>query len=255
MKIWVGSPTDVRYGYDAKQALHNINDSKYWSNDVGITKVDKDRWLSAQKFESDGWLKHWSDANSDRNDHHKVGFNNYINVPYNLGRVVEIGCGPFTQLQTIIKGRTADSITLLDPLLDQYITLQNCIYKNKVFGNYQNIPLSLICDQAENFNDIEKYDTAVCINVLEHVQDAELILDRLYKCLVPNGIIIFGERYYDGLNIDEVYDIGHPIRIKINVFLEWEKKFGKLYKFISDSDDSLSKEYYLIGQKYNILHH
>lgn len=119
-------------------------------------------------------------AQSDRNQEHEIGFNYYADVPLNLGNVLEVGCGPFTQLITILNNRAAKSITLLDPLLNSYLSLPNCTYKDK----------------------------------------------RLLG-----------------------YDCGHPIRVKMNVFSEWESGFNALYNVIPDFKDPLNQMHYFIGTK------
>lgn len=245
-KIWIGSPLDVRQGANADEALANKSDAEFWDDETGITKVDHQRWKDAQKFESEGWLHHWRTASSDRNDIHRDGFDGYKDVPQDLGRVLEIGCGPFTQLQTIMEGRTITDVTLLDPLLEQYKQLPHCAYKENKFRDYKT---KLICSQAENLHGIEEMDTAICINVLEHVQDVGLILSKLHRIIKPGGIVIFGERCYDGLDINAVYDVGHPIRVKMKVFQDWEEAFEPLYRVVPTLGNPLAQEHYFIGKK------
>lgn len=246
MKIWIGSPADVRLEEQADEALARQNDAKFWNDETGIIKVDHDRWKEAQKFESDGWLIHWRTDTSDRNHEHTAGFDEYKNVPKNLGKVLEIGCGPFTQLQTIMGGRTIDTVTLLDPLLNNYKQLPHCVYKDdKFFGH----TAELICSQAEALDKTNEFDTAICINVLEHVQDVELVLHNLHRSIKTGGIVIFGERCYDGLDINAIYDIGHPIRVKMNVFQKWEKQFEPLYLVTPALGNPLRQEHYFIGKK------
>lgn len=245
-KIWIGSPSDVRQGEQAGEALKGESDAEFWDDETGIIKVDHDRWKRAQNFESEGWLKHWRTAATDRNDIHREGFAGYKDLPAELGKVIEIGCGPFTQLQTIAEGRTIDEVTLLDPLLEQYKQLPHCIYKS---GQFKGLPTRLICSQAEELHGIEEMDTAICINVLEHVQDVSLVLSRLHRILKVGGIVVFGERCYDGLDINSVYDVGHPIRVKMKVFLEWEEQFEPIYRVIPTMGDPLSQEHYFIGIK------
>jgi SAM-dependent methyltransferase len=246
MKIWIGSPIDILYDDKANEALKHINDNKYWHNDNGIIKVDNDRWQTAQKFESDGWLKYWTAAKSDRNHEHKILFDDYKCIPNNIGNAIEIGCGPFTQLQTICENRNLNSVTLLDPLLDKYMDHEGCFYKSGKFLEY---PTELLCKQAEELDIVNKFDIAICINVLEHVQDAMSVLNNLYKCLKIGGIVVFGERCYDGLDIESVYDVGHPIRVKFKVFDEWCRLFDIMHRCDINFDDPLNQTFYFIGVK------
>jgi len=246
MKIWIGSASDIRQGKEAEEALTIQSDAKFWDEEKGVVKVDTERWQNAQKFEFDCWMKHWAYAESDRNHEHQAGFNNYEDVPQDLGNVVEIGCGPFTQLQTIAGNRTIREITLLDPLLDHYQQLPNCAYKD---GRFLGYPTTLLCRQAEVLHATEEFDTAICINVLEHVQDVEAVLTMLYRAIKPEGVVIFGERCYDGLDIDEIYDVGHPIRVKMKVFEDWEQQFTPLFNITPVFNDPLNQVHYFIGRK------
>ena len=54
-------------------------------------------------------------------------FRRYRSLPSRLGHVLELGCGPFTQLKGILQqtGREweVDSVTLADPILVCYLLL------------------------------------------------------------------------------------------------------------------------------------
>lgn len=220
--IWVGSPTDVRRGKPALTQLEQENDVKYWTDDDGIVKVDAERWLKAQCYEKSGWFDSWQDQTQDRIQEHRIGFDNYRLVPTDLGSVIEIGCGPFTQLIEIIKGRIAKTVTLLDPLLNSYLQHPNCTYKDG-FPGYPTFSYNLM---AENLNQIDvMFDVLICINVLEHVMDVKKVLHNICGSLLPGGLLIFGERSYDDFDVQTTYDIGHPIRVKKKVLDEFKSQF------------------------------
>lgn len=243
MTIWIGSPTDVRTGDAAEQAIKDINDSQYWNDETGITKVSENRWKQAQQFEECGWLGCWNDSAQDRNSEHFKGFDEYKAVPDHLGNVLEIGCGPFTQLQTVQKGRTFDNVILLDPLIEKYLRLSNCPYKNYTFFGHD---VELQSCKAEEMR-ISENNTIICINVLEHVQDVMQVLSRLLACLVDDGIVIFGERTYDGFEVQNHYDVGHPARIKNKIIVDFFKMFKTLFHNIDTHEHGLT--HYFIGQK------
>jgi len=246
MKIWVGSPTDVRKGHEAEKALQDVNDSKYWNQFNGIVKVDDERWERAQKYELEGWKQHWVNSTSDRNHQHKQNFKNYEKIPQNLGYAAEIGCGQFTQLATILEGRAAEKIDLYDPLIKEYQGMPNCTYGRNPF--HPNI--TTYAQKAEESIGIEKYDTIVCINVLEHVQDAQVALDNIRQALKVGGTLVLGERYYDGFNPKNIYDVGHPIRPKLHFFQLFLSNFKGLSSHLTKPDgDVLSQEIYFIGSK------
>jgi SAM-dependent methyltransferase len=248
-KIWIGSPVDVRTGDEAVKALAITNDSEYWGDNYGIIKVTAERWRRAQNYEQAGWSCHWRGQVDDRNDHHKTGFGDYKAVSQRLGHVLEVGCGPFTQLSTIMDGRTIDRVSLLDPLLDKYMVLPTCPYKD---GSFHKHETTLHCLPLEGLNGAGIYDTIICVNVLEHVQDVRECLYRIHRALSIGGTLIFGERCYDGLDVNSVYDVGHPIRIKMRMFNEFEADFKSLYNVNFTSGDNVpSQEHYFIGEKVN----
>jgi len=215
--IWVGSPIDVRSGETALAALATDNDQKYWREDVGIVQVDEQRWKQAQQYESDTWMKHQLGTSSDRHNEHAGLFDNYQALPNNLGDLLEIGCGPFTQTSTIIRGRIAQSITLLDPLLEQYKRHPHCSY------NKLSPAPTLLAKRGEDLDLVAQFDTIICINVLEHVQDATIVLTNIRRAMKPGAIVIMGEKTYDDLDVSIIYDVGHPIRVKSAVLNEFNK--------------------------------
>jgi SAM-dependent methyltransferase len=221
--IWVGSPIDVRNGETALEALITNNDQKYWKEDVGIVQVDEQRWNQAQQYEADTWMKYQLDSSSDRHNEHAILFDSYRVLPNNLGDLLEIGCGPFTQTSTIIQGRIAKSITLLDPLLEQYKQHPHCSYSKL-------LPTpTLLAIRGEDLDLVKQFDTIICINVLEHVQDANRVLANIRRAMKPGAIVIMGERTYDDLDVSIAYDIGHPVRIKSTVLNDFKKDMVVLF--------------------------
>jgi SAM-dependent methyltransferase len=244
--IYIKSSTDVKYDDDALEELKKSNDSKYWNDESGIIKVDESRWLAAQKFEIEGWTIHWSDFTEDRPGEHELLFDGYKCLSKILGSVLEIGCGPFTQIEHLIRklGFTVSNITLVDPMIRRYVRLSNCKYKS---GKIMNYPTSLIESKAEDFvtsNNDTKFDTLICINVLEHVQDVKLILNNINENLKSGGTLILGERTYNNLDITKLYDIGHPIRIKSSVLEEFLRQYDIIFRSEVEDHDG-----YIIATK------
>lgn len=226
--IWVGSPGDVRHGQQAIDALGVRNDSKYWTDEEGIVKVDRQRWEEAQKFESDGWVEYWRGHTDDRSPEHSRLFDGYRAAPANLQAVAEFGCGPFTQLRYINQAikKQFFSATLIDPLVRAYLDLPHCTYKD---GQLSNVPIQMVEAQAEEYQVEDAFDTVICINVLEHVQDAWQVLTNLHSALKPGGTLILGERTYDTFDCSKLFDIGHPIRIKTSVIRKFQEHFDVLH--------------------------
>lgn len=237
--LWIGSTVDVRSGEEAKKALERVSDKQYWNDENGISSVSQERWEIAQLYEKECWLKHGSTETADRNDEHYRNFGEYNSLKSNLGRVVEIGCGPFTQLETILTraNKIAECITLVDPLLESYLTHRNCSYANSRLAGFPVYRMDAI--PAEKFDGDNDYDTVISINVLDHVQDANLVLDVLYRSLKNDGVIVFHDRSWDHIDINIIYDAGHPIRLKKTVLDRFKSKFETLYSNLD----------YFIGRK------
>lgn len=226
MSMWIGSPVLVCEGQEARDRLANINDQKYHT-EFGTLKVDLERWQAAQQFEEKGWAEYWRHAEDDRNHEHQSLFDNYKVLPNHLGHILEVGCGPFTQTATILKDRKASLVTLLDPLLESYRKLPNCTHKS---GSLCGLQTEFIPQMAESLNDVSRYDTVICINVLEHVMDAHLVLNNIHRALKRDGILVMGERAWDDFDPLQLYDVGHPIRVKSLVFDEYRRKFDMKYQ-------------------------
>jgi SAM-dependent methyltransferase len=237
MTIWVGSPERICTGDEAVQAILRQNDACYYNPAVGVVQVDMARWRQAQEYEKRGWLQCWNGDTNDRCDEHARNFMNYVALKKDLGRVMEVGCGPFTQLQRIIDGRTATHITLIDPLLKHYLQLRYCPYKT---GKFKNLPTLLRTKMAEQITDIELYDTVICINVLEHVLNARKVLEVLWMALKRGGTLVLGERTYDEFDPMKLYDVGHPIHIRRTVLDNFRRRFSTtLY---SNNDYTISQK-------------
>lgn len=234
--LWIGGPDDVRRGDSALDAIRVENDAHYFSDELGSVKVTQQRWRRAQEYEANGWLRCWSDQQDDRSAEHFEIFKGYQDLKSDLGHVCEIGCGPFTQLKTIIKGRTATRVTLLDPLLRSYQGLKHCPYRKNSFAGIQT---SLRQEMAESLTDFAVFDTIVCINVLEHVMDAFLVLDNLKRSLKAGGTIVFGERAYPDFDPHFTFDAGHPIHVKGKVLDDFKSNFNVIY----------SNNHYFIGTR------
>jgi SAM-dependent methyltransferase len=213
--IFVASPTEVYYDEDAKNRLQHTNDTRFYDPRVGITRVDEDRWRQAQEYEFRTWIDFNPGANSDRNDEHAAGFGDYAALPSELGDVLELGCGVFTNIRTLLaKGHLVDSITLVDPLLTAYVERHpNCSYKH---GAIAGIAVQTIAQPIEVFKPTRQYDTVIFVNVLTHCYDADKIFDVIHASLKPGGWLVFHEAPTT-LHPSEHYDVGHPLVVAQSV--------------------------------------
>lgn len=200
---------------------------QFYTSKAGIVTISNTRWAQAQSVESSVW-----DGNAggeDRNEQHAGWFEHYNALNSSLGRVLEIGSGPFTQTKTVISKIIArigsvdvESITLADPLMLFYHTrVPSCPYKDGSLLGYRT---QFIASGGEDLLLRAEYDTVIMINVLEHCRDALRVLHNLHNAVKKEtGVLIFSERWYDTKwsqyerNQIPFWDVMHPINIKKTV--------------------------------------
>ncbi len=85
------------------------------------------------------------------------------------------------------------------------------------------------------------FDSLMMINVLEHIENLFIVLQNIYNALVPGGILIFNDRWWDAYNhnipvskdtqegLDHIY---HPIRCHRNVFDHFLSKFEIIFQSV-----------------------
>lgn len=248
----------------------------FYDEAYGVTRVDKRRWKDAQEWESALWARAPSTQITDRNVHHKLQFAEYSALPSDLGHVVELGCGPFTQLQTILStGSHVESITLVDPLVNFYAkSTKGCTYKQ---GTLNGMHVKTLAVAAEELQLQHSADTLVLISVLQGVHDVFRVLQTAFNALRVGGLLVFADRVFDGRwdayveatrkrgtppaagkesegGADIFWDVGHPCTPKQLVLDHFLSGFEELYlkRFTKPSsrpghpaDDQL----YFIGRK------
>jgi hypothetical protein len=181
-------------------------------------------------------------AINDRLYEHVEGFHGYKNIPLEIQSIVEIGAGPFTQIQYLLTPfRSIKQITLIDPNALKYMELNNCAYRG---GHLHGHPISIIAESIEVImkkrrqnkilsNSSEYYSVLISINVVEHVNDALEYFRGLYDLLEDNGLLIFHERWYDHPKYgDCVLDNAehlHPIRITKWIIDQFLNQFQTIY--------------------------
>lgn len=126
----------------------------------------------------------------------------------NLGNVLELGAGGYTQIRNILERVNASMrrVTLVDPLLDHYKTVARCPYATGSLKiNDTSYPTTLVNTSIEVFG--EKmlvgqqlqgtYDTVILMNVLVYAQDALKILEIMYASLKMGGLLLFHDRFFE----------------------------------------------------------
>lgn len=224
--------------------------------EYGSAIIPKRRWEAAQDAEAELWRKTSLNAETgDRAEMHSRQFNFYKSLPSgNLGSIIEIGSGQWTQTLFILRARsdlTANGITLVDPGISGYIASGNAVYKD---GQLNGIPVTLLSVGAEEIpsSHYGQYDVVVMINCIEHTFNAFATLTIAYRLLKPNGIFIFQERSVRYNAADQMF---HPIRLSIQ-FFEWflDMLYTDMYHFEDVTHEMGRKEWiegevYFIGKK------
>ena len=200
-------------------------------NNYIIKEADITIWERAQRWEN----QQWKSFNADDNDWNDWWFDCFSNFEfiksYDINSILEVGCGPWAKnlrYTLNIIGEENKKLYLEDPLLNEYIN----------DGKYvKNINAIKIVRPLEETIIKEKVDLIICINVLDHVYNVDKCFENMLLSLNKNGILIFGQ----DLSNEEDYkniptDIGHPIRIDLNVCDQALKSLRPIYKIVLNRD-------------------
>ena len=148
----------------------------------------------------DDWNNWWAEK-----------FDGYAELPKKFESVIELGCGPYTNLRVLLPGREARRVVCSDPLVREYLK-----FKERWLGQawrrhaveVDDHPIETCVFKSETF------DLVVMINVLDHVRDAMECLRQASRIARRGGWLVVGQ---DLSNAEDVAhtgeDIGHPIRI------------------------------------------
>jgi len=203
----------------------------------------------------------------DRLYEHVEGFYGYKIIPLEIPSIIEIGAGPFTQVQYLLTPfRSIKQIILIEPNALEYMKLNNCAYRG---GHLRGHPISIIAESIEFImkkrrqnkilsNSSEYYSALISINVVEHVNDALEYFRGLYDLLEDNGLLIFHERWYDypqqgDCVLDDAENL-HPTRITKWVIDQFLDQFQSLYINFNRTkrqrrSHSFEQGIYFIGRK------
>jgi SAM-dependent methyltransferase len=219
--LFIDARVTVAEGERAAARLRRTNDSRFFSPSRGIVKVDRKRWREAQRYEERTWLTLHRGAADDRNVEHHERFDHFAPiVGRSFRRVIELGCGPFTNLRLLLEHIDAEAVELLDPLVDRYVGHPHCTYRD---GTLAGRPVRLVASSIEDFRADATYDLVVMINVIEHCFDAELVFARVLELMGENGVFVFHDKLYPAESIDpqRLYDAGHPLRVRAELVEEF----------------------------------
>jgi SAM-dependent methyltransferase len=276
-------------GQNAKKALEAKNDEEFISQDKGITKVSQSRWKEAQRAESVHWMKRGIGSVQDRNDLHAANFDYYrVLCSSQFKNVIELGCGPFTNLRIISTKCKIFQCALLDPLIKDYLSHPFCSYSEKylylesksLFGRLlrrlspkihrvvQNalryrIPVSeIMSNPIESMPTDELYDMVILINVIEHCYDVSVVFQKILDITTEGSMIIFHDKYYEHKEVVNkakiTYDAAHPLKVDKNLIDEFlNNNFNAIYKNVQKHTEPAEwlgetliwEEVYYIGKK------
>jgi SAM-dependent methyltransferase len=198
-------------------------------------RVSIDRWREAQQWELSLWLDgqrkrgwkrlvwpvvapvlraiNWRRAwGDDWNHWWRERFDGYRFLPPELGECIELGCGPYTNTRLVLAGRNARRVVCSDPLIKSYITFRGRWLAEAYASGRVEIDDHPI---EEAPFPPGSFDLVIMINVLDHVRDADVCMQKAIGLVRAGGYFVLGQ---DLSNEEDVarhpYDIGHPIRLR-----------------------------------------
>jgi SAM-dependent methyltransferase len=235
-KVFVSADRHIVFGPEAEDLLQHNNDLRYLTED-GVVQVDRERWEEAQSYERRTWMSDQLSARDDRNMEHAERFQGYAVLEgRRLPRVIELGCGPFTNARLVLPRVTGCAeVTLLDPLVDSYLRHPNCTYSS---GELCGVPVTTVASSIEDSRLAQPYDLLILVNVLEHCFNVPRVFDVVTSALRSGGILVFADSMLRAEDLPRVvenrYDSGHPIRLSA----------GYVTAFLHGSFHTLFEEFY-----------
>lgn len=271
---------NVREGQDAMDLLRSENDRIYYDAHNGVARVPESRWAQAQKAEIVHQTILGAPASDDRNFDHYEAFDRYNSLRgQSFGHVIELGCGPFTNLRIIANVCKIRECDLLDPLINEYLghshtsfTRSNLyaeipfltvlpkyrILKKIIKRLYGLEPLLRasrrvpVCDlfksSIENMKSVRIYDMVVMINVVEHCYDVKKIFQQILSITEPGSVFVFHDKCYNAKSVERslktLFDAAHPLKVD-----------GGLYRaFLKDHFDEIYCKELAAGSEISLLY-
>jgi ubiquinone/menaquinone biosynthesis C-methylase UbiE len=205
------------------------------TNEVVTERVDEARWQAAQSWERDFWLRQQKNLarlgknhvwrllsmlgaveryrGDDDNIWWAECFENYRFLPPQAENVIEVGCGPYTNMRLLRKACVPRHLFLSDPLIRTYVGFKMTFIREM----YLQAACCLDDSPLENlpYRD-HLFDVTVMVNVLDHVQDANACMQSLSRITKPGGFVVIGQDLTDDVDLQSHPDgmrTGHPITL------------------------------------------
>lgn len=234
-----------------------------------IIKVEDERWQQAQQFE----LQFAQDAVNQGDDYNHWWFDAFEGYKELRGRsfpnVLEVGCGPNTNLRLILPLIKFNRVWLEDPLIHTYIGLRMVKRLFKIVNYskpvhaaalHKKFQATLLPEPVEELSLPDHHiDLCVCINVLDHVYNAELCMKQMQRVLGKEGILVLAQDLSNDEDMqlcpESWTDIGHPIKID-DLFLDAQLAgFTPIRKTILPREQGRNPRchygtYLFVGQKF-----
>jgi SAM-dependent methyltransferase len=249
-------------GDAARRLVEERNESQFLSPDRGVVSVPESRWREAQEAERHGWMTLWRDETEDRNSFHAALFDNYLPLQgERFGRAIELGCGPFTNIRLL--GRVAEigRLTLLDPLINDYVGHPHCTYRDRMlfFGPQRFVYVDeLVASPIEAFAPATAFDLVMLINVIEHCRDFDRVCEVVWSMLPAGGVFVFHDTYYRHEVVAEAlrhhFDAAHPLRVDRNAIDRFLGRFEMVFRRVVATEGKAplsgrGETVYFIGRK------
>ena len=150
--------------------------------------VSRQRWLATQKLMLQRWKKRSLEKEQAHMERTYLPFlQRYAKALDEQATVLEIGCGPVC----ISSHLPQENKTYLDPLIDDYRRLFPGQLPES--GEYLSSMAERILKPAASF------DLIICLNMISHSLNPELIMHEVERLLKPDGMLIFSLRIHSSL--------------------------------------------------------
>lgn len=229
----------------------NTPDDARYTHGVVNERVDHPRWVEAQRWEHDFWIRQQKNLarfgknhiwrllamvgakekyRGDDDNHWWANcFDNFSFLPARVENAIEVGCGPYTNMRLVRKACEPAHLFLSDPLIRTYVHFKITFLHQM----YSTAACYLDDHPLEDLPYRDDYfDLAVMLNVLDHVQDAASCMKTLNRIVKPGGIVIIGQDLTDEEDLRSHPDgmrTGHPIVLDEDWFKPHiEKRFAPI---------------------------